>query len=284
MNSLFRIAILLFLSLLCVVRTQDYEADENDMEEDPLSIGGGTQQTCDACRTVMEQLLQEWHTIDNDSFLEAIEEASHKKEYVPVVPEEESKRKEFESMVISRFMKRCNTIDIWIQYKPHIRKACEDIVKKSGSDIAHILVEKNKEVDTDIMNYLTRVVCMGLNRLCNIKYLNLDARSVNSKCEDCVNVGVSPTMPVDLKLSPYNNEIIHDATQDELAVESIRPFIVKVEAMLNKALLGVDFIIDASDPEKVYCVDINLFPSYTGFEGVSRLMGELIRKKCGVSE
>ena len=29
---------------------------------------------------------------------------------------------------------------------------------------------------------------MGLNRLCNIKYLNLDARSVNSKCEDCVNV------------------------------------------------------------------------------------------------
>ncbi len=89
MNSLFRIALLLFLSLLCVVRTQDYEADENDMEEDPLSIGGGTQQTCDACRTVMEQLLQEWHTIDNDSFLEAIEEASHKKEYVPVVPEEE---------------------------------------------------------------------------------------------------------------------------------------------------------------------------------------------------
>ena len=50
------------------------------------------------------------------------------------------------------------------RYKPHIRKACEDIVKKSGSDIAHILVEKNKEVDTDIMN------------------------SVNSKCEDCVNV------------------------------------------------------------------------------------------------
>ena len=38
------------------------------------------------------------------------------------------------------------------RYKPHIRKACEDIVKKSGSDIAHILVEKNKEVDTDIMN------------------------------------------------------------------------------------------------------------------------------------
>ena len=29
---------------------------------------------------------------------------------------------------------------------------------------------------------------MGLNRLGTIKYLTLDARSVNSKCEDCVNV------------------------------------------------------------------------------------------------
>ena len=88
MNRLFYCALFLFLSLLSIVQSQDYGADENDMEEDPLSVGGGTQQTCDACRTVMEQLLQEWH-IDNDSFLEAIEEASHKKEYVPVVPEEE---------------------------------------------------------------------------------------------------------------------------------------------------------------------------------------------------
>ena len=29
---------------------------------------------------------------------------------------------------------------------------------------------------------------MGLNQLCNIKYLNLDARSVNSQCENCINV------------------------------------------------------------------------------------------------
>ena len=83
----------------------------------------------------------------------------------------------------------------------------------------------------------------------------------------------------------HNNEIIHDDGRQEggLSVELIRPFIVEVEKMLNKALLGVDFIVDASDPMKVYCVDINLFPSYTGFEGVSKLMGELIRKKCGVS-
>lgn len=38
------------------------------------------------------------------------------------------------------------------RYKPHIRKTCEEIVKTSGKDIAHILVDKNKEVDTDIMN------------------------------------------------------------------------------------------------------------------------------------
>ena len=105
-------------------------------------------------------------------------------------------------------MKRCKNVDIWIQfghfagvicrYKPHIQKSCIEIVKNSGSDIAHILVEKNAEVDTDIMNCtrsdstsyidLTRVVCMGLNRLCTIKYLNLDARSVDSVCENCINV------------------------------------------------------------------------------------------------
>ena len=80
-----------FLFLLCSISVFSYSADEpyEYDEDDPLSIGGGTQQTCDACRTVMDQLLQEWHTIDNDSFLNAINEAGLKKEYVPVVPEEE---------------------------------------------------------------------------------------------------------------------------------------------------------------------------------------------------
>lgn len=40
----------------------------------------------------------------------------------------------------------------FIRYKPYIRKSCEEIVKTSGKDIAHILVDKNKEVDTEIMN------------------------------------------------------------------------------------------------------------------------------------
>ena len=89
MKHSFRFAFLLFVLLFAVSRCEDLDLGEDDVEEDPLRVGGGTQQTCDACRTVMEQLLQEWHTIDNDSFLEAIEEASHKKEYVPVIPEEE---------------------------------------------------------------------------------------------------------------------------------------------------------------------------------------------------
>lgn len=80
-----------FLFLLCTISVFSYSADEpyEYDEDDPLSIGGGTQQTCDACRTVMDQLLQEWHAIDNDSFLNAINEAGLKKEYVPVVPEDE---------------------------------------------------------------------------------------------------------------------------------------------------------------------------------------------------
>lgn len=165
------------------------DIDDDEEMEDPLSIGGGTQQTCDACRTVMDQLLQEWHTFDNDAFLEAIDEAAHRNEYVPVVPEDEvAFRYNIESIertkgireesrrqvgtnsiiVILRFMKRCKNVDIWIQYtwaeflthryKPHIRKACIDIVKKSGSEIAHILVDKNAEVDTDIMNCMVWVI------------------------------------------------------------------------------------------------------------------------------
>ena len=81
---------LLFLFIICTLLAQEEYGDEEDYpEEDLMSVGGGTQQTCDGCRTVMDQLLQEWHTIDNDSFLEAIDEASHINEYVPVIPEDE---------------------------------------------------------------------------------------------------------------------------------------------------------------------------------------------------
>lgn len=87
LSNLLRISYL-FLFIFAVVTSQTDMEDDEEME-DPLSIGGGTQQTCDACRTVMDQLLQEWHTFDNDAFLEAIDQAAHKNEYVPVVPEDE---------------------------------------------------------------------------------------------------------------------------------------------------------------------------------------------------
>lgn len=86
LSNLLRISYL-FLFIFAVVTSQTDMEDDEEME-DPLSIGGGTQQTCDACRTVMDQLLQEWHTFDNDAFLEAIDQAAHKNEYVPVVPED----------------------------------------------------------------------------------------------------------------------------------------------------------------------------------------------------
>lgn len=85
-----RQSVLLFLLLIVSLFAQEeFDDDDGFVEENPLDVGGGTQQTCDACRTVMDQLLKEWHMIDNDSFLEAIEEASHIDQYVPVIPEDD---------------------------------------------------------------------------------------------------------------------------------------------------------------------------------------------------
>lgn len=85
---------LLGLVVLALVASVDRidEALENsyyDDEEDILKLGGGTQQTCDGCRTVMEHLLREWRRIDNEHYLKAIDQAASKGEYVPVVPEDE---------------------------------------------------------------------------------------------------------------------------------------------------------------------------------------------------
>lgn len=136
LSNLLRIGYL-FLFIFAIVSSQMDMEDDEEME-DPLSIGGGTQQTCDACRTVMDQLLQEWHTFDNDAFLEAIDQAAQKNEYVPVVPEDEvelsTKNESIERTTgfrkasrrqvcmhvmthIYRFMKRCKNVDIWIQYR-----------------------------------------------------------------------------------------------------------------------------------------------------------------------
>lgn len=63
-------------------------------------------------------------------------------------------------------------------------------------------------------------------------------------------------------------------------MDMVKQFIIEVEKILGMDLLGVDFIIDSSDPSKVYCIDINLFPSYTGFPNVSEIMGKFLIRKC----
>lgn len=79
----------IFFSLLILIAFaqplfDDYpeEEDENDI----MKLGGGTQQTCDGCRTVMEVLLQLWRQIDIESYKEAESKALEIGEYVPVYP------------------------------------------------------------------------------------------------------------------------------------------------------------------------------------------------------
>ena len=85
---------------------------------------------------------------------------------------------------------------------------------------------------------------------------------------------------MDSSSKTHNNEIIHDESSSSISLSLIKPFIVEVESILDKQLIGVDFIIDAEDDQKVYCIDINLFPSYTGFTDVSAVMAQFILSKC----
>lgn len=74
------------------------------------------------------------------------------------------------------------------------------------------------------------------------------------------------------------NEIINEETTSvgPMSEDMVRSFVLSIETILNKKLLGVDLIVDADDPSLVHCIDINLFPSYTGFPNVSRVMGRFI--------
>lgn len=65
-------------------------------------------------------------------------------------------------------------------------------------------------------------------------------------------------------------------------MDMVKSFVSHVEKILGKDLIGVDFIIDSNDASKVYCIDINLFPSYSGFDNVSEVMARWILQKCGV--
>lgn len=84
---------------------------------------------------------------------------------------------------------------------------------------------------------------------------------------------------MDSSSKTHNNEIIHEGPSS-ISLSLIKPFIVEVEAILDKQLIGVDFIVDAEDDQKVYCIDINLFPAYTGFADVSAVMAQYILNKC----
>ena len=61
----------------------------------------------------------------------------------------------------------------------------------------------------------------------------------------------------------------------------VRSYVLAIEKILNKKLLGIDLIVDAEDPSLVHCIDINLFPSYTGFPNVSEVMARFIMIAIG---
>ena len=65
-----------------------------------------------------------------------------------------------------------------------------------------------------------------------------------------------------------------------LTLEMVTKYITEIEKILQMELIGVDFIVDSADPGRVFCIDVNLFPSYTGFPDVSRVFGEFIVRKC----
>ena len=83
-------------------------------------------------------------------------------------------------------------------------------------------------------------------------------------------------------MATKNNEIIHGrpAETESLTLELVTRFVREVEKILKMELIGVDFIVDSADPGRVFCIDINLFPSYTGFPDVSRVFGNFIVRKC----
>ena len=83
---------------------------------------------------------------------------------------------------------------------------------------------------------------------------------------------VNETMPM------RQNEIINEETTSvgPMSEDMVRAFVLAIERILDKKLLGVDLIVDADNPSRVHCIDINLFPSYTGFPNVSKVMGQFI--------
>ena len=73
------------------------------------------------------------------------------------------------------------------------------------------------------------------------------------------------------------------AETEFLTIDLVKRFAVEIERLLKMDLIGIDFIIDSSNPQNIFCIDINLFPSYTGFPDVSTVFGRYILKRCNYS-
>ncbi|KAK8805613.1 hypothetical protein WA158_002269 [Blastocystis sp. Blastoise] len=162
---------------------------ENKVDtDDVMNLGGGTQQTCDACRTVMENLLAVWRQFDIEQYKYAEQKSIETGVYTPMYPDDKEEKEAIKKRVIKRFVDSCSDATTYVQYKSYVRKTCESITKEHSSQIADIIVDKNSQLDTEIVNYLTRVVCMGFANLCKINYLNIDTTHVKGKCGNCLNV------------------------------------------------------------------------------------------------
>ena len=79
------------------------------------------------------------------------------------------------------------------------------------------------------------------------------------------------------------NGIINEETTSvgPMSESMVRSYVLAIEKILNKKLLGIDLLVDAEDPSLVHCIDINLFPSYTGFPNVSEVMARFIMNAIG---
>ena len=60
------------------------------------------------------------------------------------------------------------------------------------------------------------------------------------------------------------------------SMDKIKRFVLTLERQIGKGMLGLDFIVDSENPSLVYCIDLNLFPSFTRFPDISKVMANYI--------
>ena len=85
---------------------------------------------------------------------------------------------------------------------------------------------------------------------------------------------VDTTDSSELKSNQHIEEEVHAI--GTYRMEDIKLFVLTLEKQIGKGLIGLDFIVDAENPAIVYCIDLNLFPSFTRFPDVSKVMANYI--------